>query len=433
MIKRIKKALMLTIAIFLAINSINFSYAVGEDELHELESQVGTMIAVNPDTNEIYYAKNEDFIVPIASMSKLMTYLVIKDELTAGKFKITDKVKITKESAKYAAPGNAKMDLKEGELISIENLLNGMMVVSANDAAAALAIKSAGTEAAFAKKMNDKAAEIGLTNYLFVNASGLTDEHDKVTVVEREEKAANGKKEKKKLEVKSKELAFNKMSALSLMNLAKHIVVKYPEIEKYSKLEQLVMPDRNFIGDHTHGMYKSVPGLIGLKTGYTDEAKFNFTGYVDMEGYQPGQKFRLITVVTGAQTAKLRSKATKALIKYVNDNYKYADISGFESKRPITYYQSGKTIDTRFPLYLEKGIVGVYPKDAEVDIDYTVEKGKQPPFKDGQVLGQATIKYKGKKIGNINLINKGNKDEMDFLTRTLESVKDFIKKLMLII
>lgn len=438
MVKKLNSLLAILLAFFLVMTGVNNSHAVGEEVFDDFDGVIGTMIVANAETGEVYYEKNSDDLVGIASMSKLMTYLIVKDEISEGKYKLTDPVTITFDSAKHAVPGNAKMDLTVGEVISVEDLLKGLMIVSGNDAAAALAINSAGSEDEFAKKMNAKAEELGLQSYEFVNASGLTDEIVKKadgTIIEKAndeevDTARDAAAQSTDTIISQK---YNKMSARSLMMLTKQIVTKYPEVLEYHNMEQLVMPERDFVGNQTHNMYKSIPGLMGLKTGFTEEAKFNFTGYVDMNGHEKGQKFKLITVVTGADNYGIREKCTKELINYVSKNYFYGDVTGYYDKNPVTYYQSGQTKQTRFPLFLEKPIEGIFPRGAKVEMNYEIEKGIKAPYNEGQVLGKATFWYDGKELGKVNLINKSQLEKMNFGQTFIESAKDFVKKLMLII
>lgn len=406
-----KRILSIVLVLIIVLTSGGISQAKASEEIAEIEGQTQALLVANPDTNQIFYSKNPKKVLGIASMTKMMTYLLVKDDLSQGKYKAEDLVKIDEETAEFAAPGNSRMELKVGEQVSVEDLLKGLMVVSGNDAATALAKKSAKTVKEFSERMNAKAKELGLEDAHFINPTGLS-----------EEKTINNKKE----------VDYNKMSAISLLKLAQHIVVKYPEVADYGKLENLSMPDRNYVGDHTHNMYQSIPGLLGLKSGYTLEAMYNFTGYVDMNQFHKGQKFKLITVVTGAETEQIREKATRALIQYVDDNYEYKDILDYDLQFPVVDYEARDTKAGTFPLYLEKPVEGLFPKGAEPEITYEIFENKKAPYEDGEALGEVTVKYENIELGKINLINKGYKAKLNFFSRFLGSFKDLVRKLMLI-
>lgn len=399
------------LALLIMLSGANISLASPSDDIAELENYTQALLVANPETNEIYYSKNPDKVLGIASMTKMMTYLLVKEDLSQGKYKLQDLVKVDEEIAEFAEPGNSRMELKVGEQVSVENLLAGLMVVSGNDAATALAKKSAGSVKEFVKRMNTRAKELGLKDAYFINPTGLS-----------EDKTVGGK------EVSD----YNKMSAMSLYKLAKHLVVSFPEVAEYSKLESLSMPDRNFIGEHTHDMYSSIPGLLGLKTGFTFEAMYNFTGYVDMNGFHKGQDFKLITVVTGAETYQVRDRATRALIQYVDDNYEYKDLLNYDSQFPVVDYEARDTKAGRFPLYLEEPVKGIFPKGAKPEISYKIFEDKKAPFEDGEALGQVIVKYQGDELGKINLVNKGFKPRLNFFSGFMGALKDLVRKLMLI-
>ena len=202
-----RKVSIVLLALIMVFTSFSFSHAQGISN----EENISSFLVANAGTGEIYYSKDEDKVYGVASMSKLMTYLIVREELDEGLYKNTDKVEITQEAARLAIPGYSRMDLVVGEQVSIQDLLDGLIVVSGNDAAVALAINSSGSDSAFAEKMNLKAKELGLTNSQFVNSSGLTEYVDE-----------NGKDVVK----------YNTMSANDLFLLAKEIINKYPEISK---------------------------------------------------------------------------------------------------------------------------------------------------------------------------------------------------------
>lgn len=397
--------------ILLALIFVFTSFVPAFAQVLTNEEQIASFLVANAKTGEIYYSKNEDQVFGVASMSKLMTYLIIKDELAKGLYKESDIVEITEESARLSVPGNSRMDLEVGEMLTVKDLLDGLIVVSGNDASVALAIKSAGSDKAFAEKMNQRAKELGLNDSTFVNASGLTEyvEKDGEEVQE-----------------------YNKMSANDLFKLSMEIINTYPEISEYSKMEQLIMPERNFVGDHTHTLFKSIPSLRGLKSGFTDEAGYNFTGYVDMDAQIPGQKYKLVTIVIGADTVGSRRDATQELITYVSDRYDYKDAVGYEKQIPVTDFVSNHTKTKTFPLYAEKPLDGLYPKGSTPSLSYVLDEDAKAPFEDGKVLGELTVKVGDKEVGKVNLINKGYKPRLSFINMVYESLKDFVKSLMLL-
>ena len=409
---KFKKILVLVFVLIFTIGLEPVSLATNDNiNLTIYDAKVASMFAANVETGEIYYERNADKALGIASTSKLMTYLVVKDEISQGKYRPEDTIKINKDIASFAKPGYSRMELKIGEIISVEDLLKGLMVVSGNDAAIALAVKSSGSERAFVEKMNSKAKELGLKTAIFVNSTGLTDE----------------KKVAEKI-IKN----YNVMSAKDMFKLSQHIVKKYPEVEEYSKMKDLSMPERNFYGQKTHNIGTLVTGLLGLKTGTTDEAGNCFIGYVDMDQFEPGQKYRIITVVYGADSKKTRKKATADLVNYVNSSYRYRDLLSYKEQRPVVDYIAKGSRERSFPLYFEKSLEGIFTKDSKVDISYEIYEGKEAPYEDGQVLGEANITYKGKEFGKVNLVNRGYKPRLNGFSLFFERISKFLSDILLL-
>ena len=133
----------------------------------------------NQESGDIFYQKNADQTYPIASMSKLMTFLLARDAIESGKISFDTKVKGTKEAEDLTGPEYSAMGIKEGEQYTIKELLTGLMVVSGNDCANLLASTISGSEANFANEMNKKAQELNLKSQKYYNASGINTEDDK--------------------------------------------------------------------------------------------------------------------------------------------------------------------------------------------------------------------------------------------------------------
>ena len=174
------------------------SYAIFGIEKKTTASLIG-----DANSGALFIAENIDEALPIASISKLMTFFLVKEKIAEGKFKLEDKVKV---SVTASSEEGSSLDLKAGEEISVKDLLDGLMIVSGNDAAVALAELVGETESKFVTMMNDKASELGLKNATFTNASGLT---------------KNGQD--------------NKMSTRDIFTLSKTIIEKYPEVLEYAK------------------------------------------------------------------------------------------------------------------------------------------------------------------------------------------------------
>ena len=363
-------------------------------------NEVKVMYAADVETGEVFINKNENEILPVASMSKLMTYLVIKDEIEKGTISIDDKVKVTKEAQDLNRPDYSRMNLYEGDIVTVEELLDGLMILSANDAAEALAIHLSKTSAEFVKRMNEKAKEIGLENSNFVNSSGLTED------------IKNGDKITNK---------YNTMTAKDLFILSSKIIEKYPETEKYGKIEEYkgfnsTIPNRDMIT------------MTGLKTGYTEEAGYCFTGLFDMSLDSPTQKYKVITVVMGAKTKEQRSTTTREIMDYIEARYSYK--TEFDTNVPVTEKIDEYASKRIIPLYPEKQFSKLLPMKAIVEIEYVIDESKSAPYKDGEVLGKAVLRYNGEELETINLINKGYNARVGWLKKIFNGLKEFFNDII---
>ncbi|MDO4778951.1 MAG: serine hydrolase [Tissierellia bacterium] len=251
------------------------------------------VLLANLDSGEILYENNSKQSYPVASMSKLMTYYVVMDKIENSEFGLDDYITIEEEDTFYNNSEYSNFKTTVGEELSIEELLNGLMIVSGNDAASILARYSSGTEEEFVEEMNNKASELKLKNSKFVNPTGITKDSGE----------------------------YNRMSARDLFNLAKNIFEKYPSVSAYAKTRVLHMEERDFYGESTLPITKYYDEMIGLKTGYTEEAGYGFVGVFEIYSDEKDEIQRYVTVINGAKTPEERIHLTEKLI----DKVKKAD------------------------------------------------------------------------------------------------------------
>lgn len=284
----------------------------------------------------------------VASMSKLMTYYLVMESIEASKYGLDTIVTVQREVHPYTAPGNSRMDLVVGEKISVKDLLDGLMIVSANDRAVCLSIFDSGSEEAFVKKMNDKAKELNLTNSTFVNSHGLEDKEGKS----------------------------NSMSPVDLYKLTFKICKDYPEVLKYSRVDELVQANRDFKKPATALEFSLIPGFLGLKTGYTDSAGRCFTGVFDLSEFDSSKDFSIITIVMNASSEKSRLDATRELVKRTSENFHRQVVLDTQKPVDIIYDYSMEEVEIElFP----KEDVSMILKDgiyANIKLDYDLPDDK---------------------------------------------------------
>ncbi len=258
-----------------------------------LQLQARAALIMEAGTGRILYDLNADEALPPASMSKMMTELLVLDEVKKGKHKWEDQVKVSRYAAEVTG---SQIGLKQGESLTLRQMFQAIAVHSANDAAVAVAEHLAGNEKAFTEQMNRKAKQIGLSSTAyFANATGLS-------LSDLGPYAPKNVKSETKLT--SKDVAL----------LANTLITTYPEILKTTKQTHISLAGSNVKLATTNellpGQSYAYKGNDGFKTGFTDAAGYCFTGTTERDGK------RLITVVMGAETADSRFTETIKLFDY---------------------------------------------------------------------------------------------------------------------
>ncbi|MFB5676957.1 D-alanyl-D-alanine carboxypeptidase family protein [Paenibacillus terreus] len=250
-------------------------------------------------TGKVLMDVNGEKPLPSASMAKLMTELLVLEDVAAGKVNWSDEVTISR----YASTvGGVNLSLRHGELMTVSELFQSMVIYSANDAAVALAEHLSGSEAVFVQRMNEKAQEIGLSSgTYFANASGAG----------RQELGLNHP---------ANIQGDTRMTASDTAKLASYLISTHPEILSTSRLTQMELKGKGLYLSNTNWMLSSLDGPYsysgtdGLKTGYTADAGYCFTGTAEKKGK------RLIAVIMGASSREERFEETRKLFDYGFDS-----------------------------------------------------------------------------------------------------------------
>lgn len=324
----------------------------------DLAENAKSAILIERDTGTVLFEKNSNERLSPASMTKIMTMLLIMEALEDGKIHWNEKVR----TSEYAASmGGSQVFLEEGEEMTVDELLRAISISSANDASVAMAERIAGSEKQFVKMMNQKAKELGLKDTKFQNATGLP--------------AKN-----------------HYSSARDMAILAKELL-KHEKITNYTSQYESYLregTDKKFWLVNTNRLVKFYPGVDGLKTGFTKEAKYCLTATA-----KKGD-MRVIAVVFGAPTSKERNKQITEMFDYA--------FSQYETKR---FYAKG---DELGKVTVEKGQQRNIKIAAGESISLLTKKGeKMDDVKTSLKLNkniQAPIK-RGDEIGKIVLIKNG--------------------------
>ena len=289
---------MLFIRILLLTLTFVFSATVTEAEGNAtaFDTLARNAILIDAKSGFVFFEKDADIAIPPASMSKLMTQVIVFDMLKRGELKLDQEVLVSADAVKHggAEGGSSTMFALPNSKVSVDNLLHGAIIQSANDACIALAESIAGTETAFAQRMTSKAQELGLKNSSFANATGLPDPGQR-------------------------------MSVRDLSALARYIIQTYPENYKIYSEPQFTWS--KITQQNRNPLLKDYPGADGMKTGYTKEAGYGLVGSATRSGR------RLIMVVAGLDSVDKRKSEAQKLLDF-----------GFSQFRSISVFDAGDVI-----------------------------------------------------------------------------------------
>ncbi len=329
-------------------------------------------ILIEASTGEILFEKNPDVSKAPASVTKIMTLLLVMEAIEAGKISLDDSVSISENAASM---GGSQVFLEEGENMSVNELIKCCVIASANDAAVALAEHTAGSESAFVNEMNKRAKEMGLKNTAFENTTGLDDT-----------------------------AKFHYMSASDIAQISKELI-KYPLILEYSSLWQDTIRNGEFTLTNTNRLVRYYDGCNGLKTGSTDKAGFCISACAKRGNMQ------LIAVIMGADTRDIRNKAARELLDFGFANYALysQEEKALESIRLLGGKTNSITVYSRAFSY-------VVPKALIKDVEFKLELPEtlSAPIKAGEVVGKIKYTLNGDVLGDCDIFVKEEIEKLKF-------------------
>ena len=334
----------------------------------ELATNASSVIVMEPTTGEIIYERNSHERRHPASMTKIMTMLLVMEAIEKDIIKWDDIVTV---SSNASGMGGSQILLETGEQMSVYDMFKGLAVASGNDAAVALAEKIAGTEEMFVKMMNDRAKELGLQDTNFKNCHGLDD-------------------------------ANHYSSAYDMAIMAKELV-KHEKIFEFTSIYEDYLrkgTDRSFWLVNTNKLVRFYKGVDGLKTGYTSEAGFCITATANIND------MRIITVVMGEPDSETRNKDVSSVFDYVYAQYGLQKIVDTETILDEVSVEKGKV--ESIGIVAKEEVNDLYNKnDGTGNFTYEVEVDNlKAPLSKGDVVGKLTLKENNNVIRTIDLTVK---------------------------
>ncbi len=371
--------------LILAVFSFSYAHA-------NFNIKARTVILQDYLSGEILYEKDADRIIFPASMTKIMTSIIAFDLLKRNEINLDDKFIVSENAWRLSEAGYSSMFIMVGDEISVENLLRGIIISSGNDACIALAEGIAGSEEEFSILMNEKAAEIGMTNSNFSNSSGINSPDNVSTVRD-------------------------------ILIMSNYLIKNYPEYYEYFK-------EKEFTWDRTGGdpikqgnrnplLYKDI-GVDGIKTGYLAYEKYSLASSIKRK------ERRLIAVASGFKNKSDRSKQSLKLLTWGLTKFETIKIA--EKNKTFTTIDVWQGKKNKIPTYLEHDLYKTIPKAKKkylkVKIDYTGPI--KAPIKKNEKVAKLNIFFKDELIGSYDLLSSEDVKRQNIISRLLTSINYLI-------
>ncbi|MEG0874252.1 MAG: D-alanyl-D-alanine carboxypeptidase family protein [Clostridiales bacterium] len=352
--------------------------------------QVGAAIIADPITKNVIYEKNSNQKMYPASITKLMSFVIIYEGINSGKFKLTDPVTI---SPTVEAVNEGDIKLKAGEIWQLQELLYAMSIISANDASVAVAEYAAGSEAQYAEMMNAKATELGMKNTHFMNCTGLHDENHYTT-------------------------------AHDLFTLACH-AVEIPQLLALTSTQKHVfnLSTGQVTLNCTNKVLDWYPGADGLKTGFTTPAGHCLAATAVKDN------MRLISIVLGCPAKYGHYSETMKLLNYGFSKYALKDVVTANTTVATIDLPKGKTENIKVCPQDTITLPTAKEGDSGYKVSCKMDSQIVAPVQKGDIIGKVFITANGKEIATTPMVAAESIDKENIFQSAYRGVRDFFRKI----
>lgn len=335
-----------------------------------LTPDVKSSILMEASTGSVLYEQNADEHLPIASITKIMTMLLIMEQIDSGALKFEDMVTVSENAMSY---GGSTMFLETGEVLSVHDMMKGIAVASANDGCVAMAEHIAGSEAAFVELMNKRAKELGMNNTVFLNTNGLD---------------ADGQ--------------YSSARDVAIMSRE---LIKHKKIFEYTKIWTDSLRDGKFELANTNRLVRFYSGATGLKTGSTSKAGCCLSATAERDGMS------LIAVVLGAPDTKTRFASASALLNYGFSGYSIKKM--VEENEPTGLISISKGVQKEIMTHASDGFNVLTPKVncREIEKKITLSDTVSAPIKKGDKVGEISFFENGNQIYSVDISSSEDVDK----------------------
>jgi len=343
-------------------------------------------ILTEASTGEVLYEQNADERLQIASVTKVMTMLLIMEAIDSGKISLDDMV----TTSEYAASmGGSQVFLEAGEQMSVNDMLKAIAVASGNDAAVAMAEFVSGSEGAFVERMNKRAAELGCENTHFINCNGLDETSEHYS------------------------------SARDVARISQELL-KHSKIFDYTTIWMDSLRNGSFGLSNTNKLIRFYNGANGLKTGSTGAAKYCLSATAMRDGMQ------LIAVIICAPTTKDRFSSASALLDYGFANYEVASDEDLNTAVPYVRVIGGVK-EQIAPRISGSGFIVKKGNKSRIETRFEMEESVNAPLEEGQKLGEIVYTIDGEEAARRDLCAAERVDKISAVQIFLRSLADWLK------
>ena len=346
------------------------------ENTNSLNLQSGGAILIEQKTGQVLYEHNMHEQLRPASVTKVMSLLLIMEALDSGQISLTDKVPCTEDAA---GMGGSQIWLEVGEELTVDEMLKAICVVSANDCTVAMADYLCGSQEAFVQKMNERAKELGMNDTTFKNCHGI-DEDGHVT------------------------------SAYDIALMSRELLNNHPTIMNYTTIWMDTLRNGESELVNTNKLIRNYKGATGLKTGSTSVALYNLSASATRDGLS------LIAVIMKAPTTKVRFSEAQKLLDYGFSNYQYKELATkgtILKKVTVT-----KGVNSNVNLILENDVGVLLKKGEDKNIEQTinVEENLTAPIAERQKVGEIIYTLNGEEVGRTNVVAETSIEKKTFFS-----------------
>lgn len=346
------------------------------DNTNSLNLESGGAILIEQKTGQVLYDHNMHEQLRPASVTKVMSLLLIMEALDSGQIALTDKVPCTEDAA---GMGGSQIWLEVGEELTVDEMLKAICVVSANDCTVAMADYLCGSQDAFVQKMNERAKELGMNDTTFKNCHGI-DEDGHVT------------------------------SAYDIALMSRELLNNHPTILNYTTIWMDTLRDGESELVNTNKLIRNYKGATGLKTGSTSVALYNLSASATRDGLS------LIAVIMKAPTTQVRFSEAQKLLDYGFSNYQYKQLVRGGDILKEASVNKGVTSKINISFENDVGVLLKKGEDKNIEQTVNIEENLSAPIVQGQKVGEVIYTLNGEEVGRTNVIAETGVEKKTFFS-----------------